>query len=510
MGFTLPQHFSNVGSVIIKQVMDAKGNEVDPPRTIEVDTVQSLNFDSKLESKQAHGQNEYALAFASGKRTASVKLEFMDSSAEMLNTLFFGNELTTGSKAFEKDECGTVLAENYSSRILIQNIRTLHLGKWVANTGVTIKQGAAFVAATLVTNPATVLASGQYRVTAARYEYSSEDVGKQSVITWICADKTTQGGVIGTTVTTTITIPARKTFNLNLFTGFTSVSGTGLTALTPNLATAVGLNQYQAHNNGVFIIGSATITSVFAARDITHVTDGLTVKSRVAILPAAGYNAIINPPSAASYTNDDGVTLQSGTVAGLAVGDAFTKSATPITAGLYDADVGGIYTFSATDAGAFALASYLTDFLFITMTPTNGDFLDEAGVKDENGIHLTRVAFVLPLALTKDQFAMGADGTFYFGATRFGQKLFINILSMQTTGVTLGMVNNKMGNSNTVQIFATGEYDGQKWMLELLKAKPTDFGLSSKMGDTAYPSVTFEILAERGCGKSIGAFNMAA
>lgn len=507
MSNLVPMVLSMASMVHIKQTHDADGKALAVPQNFGLDTIQNVSSDQKIDQKTAHGQNEMALVAANGKKTVSLSFEVLESHAQALNAMFFGGETRSGSLVINHDEAGTVLPDFFTAPVKIQNIRTIHLGRWVANTSLTIKQGASHVAATLETNPDAVLVSGKYRVTSGRYEFAAADAGKETKITWICLDKTTAGGSIGTTVVSTLKIPARRTVNMTLFAGFTSISGAGLTRQNGFLNTTLNANSYIWQDNGVLILHSGVLATVLAARDITHRTDGIVMTSVVATLPATGYNAILNPPGAALFTNDQGVALLSGTIGALAIGDALTKTATPTTTGQYDQDAGGVYTFVAADAGASVTVKYLTDFLFTTVKPSLGTFVDDKGVTDADGMPLQRVALVTPLALGANQYAFGGDGTYYFANAKFGETLFIDYETETDTGVSVDFNNKKMGNGAVVAIDVSGEYEGQQFHFKYAKAKCKSMSMGTKNEDISMVKFEFEVFSPRKV-KSYGSLSM--
>lgn len=492
-----PMILSMASMVHIEQTHDADGNALAVTQNFIVDTVQNVTSDQKVDQKTAHGQNEMALVAANGKKTISVSFEVLETTAQMLNAAFFGGETKAGSLVINHDREGMELPSNYKAAIKIQNVKTFHLGKWVADTGLTIKQGASHVAATLVTNPEAVLASGDYRVTAGRYEFAKADAGKEAKLTWVCLDKTTQGGSIGTTVISTFKIGTSAKVNMNLFSKATSVSGVGLTRQTAALSVLVNASSYMWQDNGVMIFHNALAANTLAARVVTHTTSGVVMASVIAALPAAGYNTIVNPPGAAQFAAGQGVTLSSGTITGLVVGDALTQTATPTVTGNYDIDVGGIYTWVAADAGVIVVASYLSDFLFIAVMPPIGTFIADKGVTDADGMPLQRVALVMPLALLATQYAVSDSGVYYFDTAQFGNTVFIDTESETDTGISLEFANKKMGNGAVCALDISGDYEGQQFHFKYKKAKCKSMGLGTKNDDISMVKLEFEVFSPR-------------
>jgi len=495
-----PLPLFGAGFVHITLLKDALGNCVDPPQVVQVPAAQNFSGDFvKSDIKMMHGNKQWALHAAQGKMSCEISFECGELHAQILNNMYLGQTFKKGGTLIYRDNKGNDIADTTVQNVRIQNVRTFNLGKQVANTSLTIKQGATHVAATLVGGIAP-LASGFYRWGQNTYEFSPDDVGKEAKVTWVCLDPSTQGGSIGTTVVTTLTIPAKRIVKFNAWNGLQSISGTGLTRDTYTSSATPANNHYTTQDNGIFTFNSAQTATSLAARTVSHLTDGVGMKSVIATLPSAAYAAIVNPPSTSSFVTDQGVTLASGTIAGFAIGDSLTSHATPTT-GQYDVDSGGVYTFAAADANAVVRAEFIPDYMTVKAISPDGDIITDKGVRNQDGMPFTRVALIQPLALAKDQYATDDAGNYFFDWTNRLDTVYIDFEYETTSGATTSIDNLEMGSTPIMALDFSGSAEGAEWLFKYAKIVPKSGSFSTKLDDYGSYKFTFEALAKRNGGK---------
>lgn len=503
-----PQVIFGSGHVHVTQVKDALGNKITPPQVIAVPAVQNISADfGKADIKTLHGSKEFALHIAQGKKSTEVSFECGEIYAKMLNALYYGQDLIDGSHDIYRDTTGTAVPEDVIRDIKIGNIITFNLGKQVAHTSATVKNNGVHGAMTKIADVEAVLNAGQYSLDGSIYRFAATDAGKEVKITRKVLDKTTQGGANGTPVVSTLNIPASLTWDAHAYSRFVGISGSGLTRKNYNPLTLPAVGAYQAADNGVVVFNSAQ--TGLDGRIVTHDTDHVRVATTVTTAPAAGYVAIMNPPSSATFVSDVGVVLKLGTVTGLSAGDSFAKTATPAT-GQYDVDAGGVYTFAAADAGVTVTVHYVPNFTFITVTPPgDGVYSIDKGVRDSDGIAFTRVAVTNPLSLLPQQYAADDAGTYYLPGAQAGDTLYIDYDYASSAGVTLDIVNNDMGSGPTVALDLSGVAEGQGWLVTYPRAVPKSVTFATKQDDFSSYKFSFEVMADRVSNK-VGTIYMTA
>jgi hypothetical protein len=494
-----PMKLFGAGFAHITLLKNAKGECVDPPQVVQVPAIQNFSSDFvKADVKTMHGNKQWALAAAQGKMSCEISFECGEMHAQYLNNICLAQTFKKGGSIIYSDNVGHDLPDTAAVIARIQNVRTFNLGNLIANTSLTIKQGAAHVAATLVGGTAD-LVSGQYRFSQKTYEFAKDDVGKEAKISWVCLDKTTQGGVIGTDVVTTITIPSKRTVMMNAWSKFTSISG-GLIKDAYSTSATPAVGHYSVQDNGTFIFNSAQTATVLSVNVTTHTTDGIVMKSTIATLPAAGYVAIVNPPSASSFVADAGVILSGGVIAGLAIGDSFAKNASPAT-GQYDVDLGGIYTFAAADVNAVVKVNFVPDYMAIAASSPGGDIIKDKGVMNQNGMPFTRVALVQPLSLANDQYATDDAGNYFFDWTNRLDKLYISFEYETPDGATTTVENNDMGSTPIMALDFSQSFEGRQCTFKFAKVVPKAGSFSTKQDDFGMTKFSFEAFAQREGGK---------
>ena len=496
-----PQVVFGAGHVHVTQVKDALGNKLTPPQVIAAPAVQNIAADfGKADTKMLYGQKEFAIHAAQGKKSTEVSFECGELHAKMLNALYFGQSLSNGSRKIYRDVAGNVVPDSATVPIKVLNVKTFSLGKQKAHTGLKFKNtDGTWAANTEATAGGTPLTAGNYHQSGAVYTFYKDDVGKQVKITRTVL----AGSGTPVSVDTVVKIPASLTVNLNAFTrhlgfvkgnakDYTQTADATLTNKGWKTQEAPAANQFFVADNGVYVFNSA---QTYPANVwIKHRADGLAVYSYFSALPTAAYATIINPPSTASFVSDLGVTKTSDN-------SALSKVDPPTIASQYSASSDGMYTFHSSDADTVLRIDYMPDFFTIqVVAPNEGVYQDDKGVRDTEGLPLTRVALVYPLALLPGQYAASDSGAYYFDNSAAADTFYIDYEYESTDGVTLTMANNDMGSTPIVSLDISGIAEGQEWLIKYPKAIPKAFGFATKLDDFGTYKVTYDVVADRVSG----------
>ncbi|MBT9098398.1 hypothetical protein KFZ76_11840 [Methylovulum psychrotolerans] len=475
------------GSAVVTSLTDSTGALLAVPQPFDIPEVTAIEYDFKADVKSLVGKGSYPIRLAHGKKTASIKITAQARFAKLLNAIFYGTDLATGADHIYIDKNGKTIPSQNGVVYKIKECITFFLGKWVSDTQVKVNG----IVATEITNATSKLTAGQYRIASGVYQFATADNGKTAALTYVV------GG--GVSVVSTFKIPPALVWNANAFYSNTSVKKTNNTWVrdTYNAAAVAPIaNHYQVSPSGVYIFNSTNSgASDFV---ITHVTSGVSVATVVATFPAAGYGFIVDPPGSMNYVDTVSVVLNANTgtaMTDVAVGENLTQSAEP-TSGQYDVDSTGIYIFAAADVGDTVNIFYQTDWSFIAIAPPqNGDFLDIKGLRNQDGEIMTRVAFVTPISLSRNQYMVDANGTCYFDTTNFGETVYISYSYHTDQGVTLTIDNDDMGSGPTVLLDLQFTDEGVLRTLSGMRGKCKGDSLKTKQDDFSPIDIEFEVMA---------------
>lgn len=153
---------------------DAFGAAIAVPTPILLGVSQDISVEISGDVKMLHGQNQFPVAVGRGKGKVSGKIKHGQFNGAAINSLFFGQSMTTGLLADVNDITGAVIPTTP-----FQITPTVPAsGTWSTDLGVRDDQG----------NPMTKVASspatGQYSVAAGVYTFAAADVGKTVFISY--------------------------------------------------------------------------------------------------------------------------------------------------------------------------------------------------------------------------------------------------------------------------------------------------------------------------------------
>lgn len=142
---------------------DASGTAIATPSPVQFGILQEVTQDEDFEMKKLYGANQFPVAIGRGKGSVKLKAKAALISAQLYNTFYYGQTLTSGYEAIYNDLTG----RNATATVTIAPPST---GTFGYDLGV---QGANGVPFTRVTGTPT---GGQYSVTTGGvYTFSSQD-----------------------------------------------------------------------------------------------------------------------------------------------------------------------------------------------------------------------------------------------------------------------------------------------------------------------------------------------
>lgn len=155
---------------------DASGNAISNPTPIKIGAMQDMALDFSGDLKELYGQNQFALAIARGKVKVTGKIKGAQIHGAMLNSLFFGQTLASGTtNAINNDLTGQLIPATPFQITVVPPSS----GTFVNDLGVLDSNQVPMTAV------ASAPAVGQYSVTGAGvYLFNTGDVGKKVFINY--------------------------------------------------------------------------------------------------------------------------------------------------------------------------------------------------------------------------------------------------------------------------------------------------------------------------------------
>jgi hypothetical protein len=144
---------------------DASGNAISNPTPVLFGTMQDVSVDMSFDLKQLYGQNQFPVALGRGKGKIDCKAHIASINGAMLNSIFFGQTLTSAGVSDFHDNTGTAIPGTPFA--ITPTVPSS--GTWAADLGVRKADG------TLMTRVASAPATGQYMVSAGVYTFAAAD-----------------------------------------------------------------------------------------------------------------------------------------------------------------------------------------------------------------------------------------------------------------------------------------------------------------------------------------------
>lgn len=105
----MPQYVFGSGIMWGRQLQDASGAAVANPTPVRVGALQDVSLDTSFDLKSLYGQNQYPLAVGRGKGKISGKAKFAQFNGLLLNSIIFGQTLSSGLISDYYDTTGTAV-----------------------------------------------------------------------------------------------------------------------------------------------------------------------------------------------------------------------------------------------------------------------------------------------------------------------------------------------------------------------------------------------------------------
>lgn len=190
-------------------LFDASGNAVTNPTPVRLGTIQEMSLDFSGDVKKLYGQNQFAAVIARGKVDVAGKVKGATINGAMLNQLFFGQTMSTGTQVdANPDNTGVTVATTVT-------ITPPNSGTFVADLGVTDGFGVPY------TRVASAPAAGQYAVNIGTgvYTFAAGDVGKTAFVSYTYSASVSGAKKIAVQNLTMGAAPSFKAFMRTTFNG---------------------------------------------------------------------------------------------------------------------------------------------------------------------------------------------------------------------------------------------------------------------------------------------------
>lgn len=152
---------------------DAAGAAIANPTPVKFGTLQNVSVDISFENKMLYGQKQFPVAVGRGKGKVSGKASIGNLNGGLINSLFFGQTLTTGQIGISNgDVSATIPTTPFTITPTVPNS-----GTWVEDLGV-------IMGGVQLSRVASGPAAGQYSVSAGVYTFAAADTGKTVYISY--------------------------------------------------------------------------------------------------------------------------------------------------------------------------------------------------------------------------------------------------------------------------------------------------------------------------------------
>lgn len=164
----MAQYGFGAGILVGTAQTDAAGNTIATPTPIQFGIIQEASVDMNFDVKELFGQYQFPVAIGRGKGKIGGKAKWAQLNGLTINSLFFGQTLTSGELGEVIDTTGTAIPTTpFTITPTVPNA-----GTWTNDLGVLDPNGLPMTR--VVSAPAT----GQYSVAAGVYTFAAADVAK--------------------------------------------------------------------------------------------------------------------------------------------------------------------------------------------------------------------------------------------------------------------------------------------------------------------------------------------
>lgn len=152
--------------------------------------VQNVEIDDEAEVKELYGANQYPVDIGRGKSKLSIKCEQAQFSAQLFNTVYYGQTLTAGYNAVFAASQGTTIPTGAGATSIAIAPTAPYGGTsvFVADLGVQDGNGVPY------TRVAASPTSGQYSLTGSTYVFANQDAGSSVFINYQYSNATNPAG----------------------------------------------------------------------------------------------------------------------------------------------------------------------------------------------------------------------------------------------------------------------------------------------------------------------------
>jgi hypothetical protein len=159
------------GALMATPLFDATGAAIVNPTPIEFGTLQDVSLDVSFDTKMLYGNLQFPVAVGRGKGKVAGKAKAGKINGLLLNSVVFGQTLTSGIISDVYDTTGVVIAATVTPTVP-------NAGTWTRDLGVRDANGIT------MSRVASAPATGQYSVSAGVYTFAAADAGKTAFISF--------------------------------------------------------------------------------------------------------------------------------------------------------------------------------------------------------------------------------------------------------------------------------------------------------------------------------------
>lgn len=170
----MAQFAFGAGVVFATQLQDATGAAIALPTPVELGVLQEVSVDISWDTKTLYGGNQFPVDAGRGKGKISGKSKVARLNGALMNSLVFGQGVTTGMLAYQYDTTGaTIPSTPYTITPTVPGS-----GTWAGDMGVKDANGNS------MKRVASAPAAGQYSLAAGVYTFAAADTGKTVYISY--------------------------------------------------------------------------------------------------------------------------------------------------------------------------------------------------------------------------------------------------------------------------------------------------------------------------------------
>lgn len=232
----MPTYGFGSGSLFGTPLTDATGTAIANPSPQLFGVLQDVSVDISCDIKELYGQNQFPVAIGRGKGKITGKAKFARMNGSLLNSLFFGQTLSSGQYSVFADYTGAQIpATPYTITVTPPNS-----GTFGQDLGVRDANG----------NPMTRVASapttGQYSLAGAVYTFAAADTGKTVFISYNYSATST---VAKNMVVNNVQMGNAPTFQADLMVpyGGNQLALTLFSCVSTKLSFATKLDDFEVH-----------------------------------------------------------------------------------------------------------------------------------------------------------------------------------------------------------------------------------------------------------------------